>query len=72
MNLQTQVILADMPTRIRSYVVRCNGDTYTIVLNSKLSYEQNVVSYKHELQHIANNDFNKTNNVNFIEIHAHE
>lgn len=33
--------------------------SYTIILNSRLSYEQNVKSFKHELRHICNNDFSK-------------
>lgn len=33
-------------------------DYYTIVLNSRLSYSQNVQAYFHELKHIECNDFN--------------
>ena len=62
---------ADMPAAIKSYVV-CNSDsTYTIILNSKLSYEQNLISCEHEIKHILNGDYEKKCNVDIIEINAH-
>ena len=62
---------ADMPVTIKSYVV-CNPDsTYTIILNSKLSYEQNLISCEHEIRHILNGDYEKKCNIDIIEINAH-
>ena len=65
------VVYADMPTRIRSYVV-ANADTsYTIILNSKLSHEQNLKSYYHEIEHIKNGDYDKKCSADLIEIASH-
>lgn len=65
------VLYADMPTTIRSYVVNNKDMSYTIILNSRLSHEQNVVSYQHELNHIFNGDYDKKCNVDMIEVNAH-
>ena len=65
------VLYADMPTAIRSYVVSNTDMTYTVVLNSRLSHEQNLISYTHELKHINDGDYDKKCSVNMIEINAH-
>lgn len=65
------VIYLDMPTTIRSYVINRN-DFYTIVLNSRLNFEQNNASYEHELQHIKNGDYEKKCSVSMIEFMAHK
>ena len=65
------VVYSDMPTRIRSYVV-ANADTsYTIILNSKLSHEQNLKSYYHEIEHIKKGDYDKKCSADLIEIASH-
>lgn len=64
------VLLIDMPNAIRSYVISNSDSTYTVVLNSRLSHEQNLLSYQHELFHIENGDFEK-DNVDMIELSAH-
>ena len=68
---EVNVSYADMPTTVRSYVVNNADMTYTIILNSRLSHEQNLISYAHELQHIENGDYDKKCNVDVIEINAH-
>lgn len=61
-----------MPGTIKAYTVNNKDDTYTIVLNARLSHEQHLVSYKHELMHIINGDYNsRCNDVGIIEINAH-
>lgn len=65
------VLYADMPPTIRSYVVSNADMSYTIVLNGRLTREQNLVSYKHELDHISNGDYDRKCGVDFIEINAH-
>lgn len=62
----------DFPATIRSFVVANKDLTYTIVLNSKLSHEQNLISYQHELDHILRGDYEKKCSVDLIEINAHE
>ena len=61
----------DLPTTIRSFVVANKDMTYTIILNSKLSREQNLFSYQHELDHILKGDYEKKCSADLIEINAH-
>lgn len=60
-----------LPATVKSYVVANADQSYTIILNSKLSYEQNMLSYAHEVDHIHNGDYDKKCSVDIIEIHAH-
>lgn len=56
-----KVIYADLPCTCKGMVVRMfdDGEDYdTVVLNSRLNWEQNVETYKHELWHIEHDDFN--------------
>ena len=68
---EVNVLYANMPPAIHSYVVSNVDMSYTIVLNCRLSYEQNLISYKHELEHISNGDYDKKCNVDMIEINTH-
>ena len=61
----------DLPATIRSFVVSNDDSTYTIILNSKLSHEQNLISYIHELEHIKRGDYDKKCSADLIEINAH-
>lgn len=63
------VILMGLPCKIKAVTTRNEDGSYTIVMNSRLSYEQQRKSYLHELKHIYNNDFSKEN-VNIIECDA--
>lgn len=53
-----RVILYNLPTKVKGMTVK-TGEYYTIILNSKHCYEQNLKSYLHELKHIKNRDFEK-------------
>lgn len=66
------VKLIELPYTIRSYVVLNKDQSYTIVLNSKLSHEQNMISYWHEIEHIKNGDYDKKCSVDMIELFAHD
>lgn len=50
--MEINTILADMSCSIKSYVIANADMSFTIVLNSTLSYEQNQQSYFHEYAHI--------------------
>ena len=65
------VVLIDMPCRIGAYVVENADMTYTIVLNSRRSYEQNLQSYAHEYEHILNEDHERKCTADVIEFEAH-
>lgn len=62
---------ADMPITIKSYTILNPDMTFTIILNSKLTREQNIISYAHEYNHIINNDYDKKMDINLLEICAH-
>ena len=54
------VAYADLPPSIKGMTIRSfdsEGDWYTIVLNSRLSKEQQEEAYEHEMEHINNDDF---------------
>ena len=60
-------LIDSLPCSVRAFtVVDENGD-YNVYLNSKLSHEQLRRSYKHELQHIQNRDFDSQLPAHIIE-----
>ncbi|KAF5071794.1 hypothetical protein DSECCO2_208790 [anaerobic digester metagenome] len=56
----------DMPCTVRAFVVEDNG-FYNIFVNSRLNFEQNMKSIRHELCHIKNGDFCACKGIDFIE-----
>ena len=58
---EVRVIYADLPPRIKGMLVKTfdEEDYYTIVLNSRLSAEQNRETYEHELKHMKARDFDQ-------------
>ena len=65
------VKLVDFPVCSCGGVVLLNEDgTYTILINSRLSHEQNADSLIHELNHIKNGDFYRSANITQIEAEA--
>ena len=63
-------IMADMPPKIKGYTAENSDGSFTVVLNSRLTYEQHILTYVHEIMHIKHNDFQKTN-TDAIEKAAH-
>lgn len=65
------VRLIDMPPAVRSFIKE-NSDhiSATIVINARLSREQQQEQYVHEVGHMERNDFEK-DDVNQIETKAH-
>ena len=46
-----------------------DDDDYNIYINDKLNYEQQQEAYRHEMDHIENNDFGKSvNEAEFKEV----
>lgn len=66
------VVMSDMPTTIKEYVVANPDLSYTIVLNPRHSHMQLLNAYHHAMKHIENGDFDKDCSVDLIEIYAHE
>lgn len=64
------VKLLDLPTTIGGFVKETD-DYYTIVLNSRMTFEHNKQTYKEETYHIDNNDLDRDCTVDQIETEAH-
>lgn len=49
----------DMDSKIEEQVISNNDGSFTILINSRLNQERQMLAYQHALIHIANDDFNK-------------
>lgn len=65
------VIYKDMPAKIKSFVMPDGLGNHTIVLNSCLSHEQNLISMQHEIEHIERGDYDNVQNVDILEHYRH-
>lgn len=69
------VVLCDLPLNIKGMTVRTfDGDEVflTIVLNARHSYETQLEAYRHEVDHIENNDFDRRDvSVGELEMRRH-
>lgn len=66
------IVVIDFKTSKGKEMVVPNEDgSYTILINSRLSYDSQLKAYKHAMRHINNNDFEKSD-VQPIECSAHE
>ena len=66
----TRVILKDMPTTIGGCVKKTD-DFYTIILNSRMTFERNRQSYLDEIDHIDSQDLDRECTADQIEMEAH-
>ena len=48
-----------MDVMIREQVIRNSDGSYTIFLNSRITWEAQLLAYRHALGHIINGDFEK-------------
>lgn len=54
------VVVLDFKTcRGKEMVIPNEDGTYTILINSRLSHESRLETYKHAMHHINSNDFKK-------------
>lgn len=53
---ETKVILQDLPTSVRGFVFQGEDGEPVIVVNSRLTREQNRKTYRHEHKHIKKNE----------------
>lgn len=65
------VVLMDNPFGIKGSVNKNDDGSYTVIINSKLNAEQQREVYLHEVEHIENGDFDKSD-VDIIEHDAHK
>lgn len=66
----TNVVYLDMPCRVKGFILKNDDGYYVIIINARLNFEQQMNVYNHELQHIANNDFD-VDDVDMIEFIRH-
>lgn len=66
------VRLYKLPTTIRGFSRKNEDMTYTIVLNSRLNSEMQKKCFKHEMKHIDNGDFDRSDDVDAVEVEAHK
>ena len=59
-----------MDVLVGEQVIKNNDDSYTILLNARLSHERQLECYKHALLHINNDDF-ENDNADEIEFKSH-
>lgn len=66
------VVYKNLPEKVNGFTMyHACDDFYTIILNSRVSYDCAKRTFKHELKHIQNNDFIKFKNVGRIEELTH-
>ena len=70
MKLDINTRLIDMDVLVGEQIIKNNDDSYTILLNARLSHERQLECYRHALLHISNDDFEK-DNADVIEFNAH-
>lgn len=59
-----------MDVLIEEQVIKNTDDSYTVLLNARLTHERQLEAYYHAIRHIQNNDYEKED-VNKIEFDAH-
>lgn len=65
------VVLQDMPCKIKGFVSRNEYGDFVIIINSRLNSYQQKAAYEHEMAHIHNGDFDSDKIVSFMESEAH-
>jgi len=70
------VIFRDMPVSVKGFIVKmfddCGGeDYYTVVINPRYNWEQQMDTYKHELEHFREGDFDVWGDPDVIETLRH-
>ena len=61
----------DLPVTVGAYTIKDKNDDYTVFLNERRNYENQLEAYLHELNHIKNGDFYKEGSVDVIEKSTH-
>jgi len=64
---ERSVILQDLPTTVRGFVFQGEDGEPVIVVNSRLTREQNLRTYDHEQEHIRRNELNDPTYIEYEE-----
>lgn len=70
--MEYRIVMLDLPTTVKGYVLQTFDGFNTIVLNSRLNIWQNRASFLHEMEHIIRDDFQSLESVTTIEARAHK
>ena len=70
MTKDVNVALLNMPTTTAETVTENSDGSFTIFINSRLSYERQLKAYAHAIKHIESGDFEK-HSVQSIEYQTH-
>lgn len=71
MTPDVNIQLMNFPNPGKEMVVKNEDDTYTILINARLTRESQIKAYEHAMRHIMNNDFSR-DDTQEIEAVAHE
>lgn len=53
----------DMPCTIHGFTVKEDTDSFDVYINSRLSHEAQLKAYEHEIAHIKNGDFERSDDL---------
>lgn len=65
------VFYVNLPYKVKGFTLFDGFMHYTIMLNSRLSYDTQIETLNHELSHIYNEDFRKCHDVDLLETQRH-
>ena len=63
--MEEHTILMDLPTSVRGLVFHDDAGDPVIVLNARLTREQNRKTYDHEKKHVKNNELTDPNYIEY-------
>lgn len=69
--IYVHTVLEDMPSGIRSFIRMNPDDGATIVINARLSAEDRLRHYEHEVDHLLRGDLDSEDPADGIEMRAH-
>ena len=67
-----RVVLHNMPTDVRGFLVADAEGEHTVLLNARLSWETNRETYLHELRHIKGGDLYINEDADTLETKRHK
>lgn len=71
MTPDVNIVLLNLPVKEKEAITENEDGSYTVIINARLSYERQMIAYKHAMKHIENADFQK-NDVQTVEAVAHD
>lgn len=65
------IVIINLPPKIKGFTVHNDDDTYTVCLNARYTMEAQRETMLHELKHIRGGDFDRLSDVNTLEVLRH-